>query len=422
MHRFQSPADLHAYLDALPMFGRQGSSAARFTLDGIRAVLNEMGNPERRYPSIHVAGTNGKGAVCRAAASICQKAGIRAGLFTSPHLLSVQERFVVDGETITETELLGLFQQLDKGEAYRNLTYFELTAALAFLHFANREVDLAIIETGLGGRLDATNCLEPVCSVITSIGFDHTDLLGDSMAAIAGEKAGIIKQGRPVVVGELEPEAMEVIRDRAEAEGSELLHWHMTPARAMLEKEGLSGVDLINSCLAVLALYHTPFAHQVTPDTIRQGLFHSAAAFQNRTTFTALLHERPWYFDAAHNAPALAVLINRMENIAPAENWTMVLHIMKDKLNPDVVKQLKKLGKVLLWEAGSPRAATLKELQKELPGAQPFPAEFAERRAWLESHKSELVIFGGSFYFYSTVMQWMGAVAEQDTLLPHIRL
>jgi dihydrofolate synthase/folylpolyglutamate synthase len=170
-------------------------------LDNIHALLKHLGNPERKYPTIHVAGTNGKGSVCSMLAACFQADGKKVGLFTSPHLVDYRERIRVSGEMISESALLEIAEKLWPEVLERRATFFETTTAIAFEHFAREQVDIAIIETGLGGRLDATNVLErPLATVITSIGMDHMQQLGDTLELIAGEKAGIMKPGVPAIV------------------------------------------------------------------------------------------------------------------------------------------------------------------------------------------------------------------------------
>ncbi|MDE6756974.1 MAG: bifunctional folylpolyglutamate synthase/dihydrofolate synthase, partial [Muribaculaceae bacterium] len=187
--------------NATPQFERIGAAAYKPGLDTARRLDNAFGNPHRRYPTIHVAGTNGKGSTCHTLAAILQSQGYRTGLYTSPHLRDFRERMRVDGEMISEQEVI------DFVERYRSMgldvtpSFFELTTIMAFDYFARRGVDVAVIETGLGGRLDTTNIITPALSIITNISLDHTAQLVDTPAQIAGEKAGIIKRGIPAVIG-----------------------------------------------------------------------------------------------------------------------------------------------------------------------------------------------------------------------------
>jgi dihydrofolate synthase / folylpolyglutamate synthase len=186
----------------LPMFHREGKTAYKANLDNIVQLASTLGNPENKFKSIHVAGTNGKGSVCHMLASILQHEGYKTGLYTSPHLLDFRERIRVNGEVVPEEFVVNFIEQNIHLIDDINPSFFEMTTAMAFNYFANSEIDIAVVETGLGGRLDATNIITPLISVITNISFDHTDILGNTLEAIAGEKAGIIKKGVPVVIGE----------------------------------------------------------------------------------------------------------------------------------------------------------------------------------------------------------------------------
>ena len=173
-----------------------------FSLDAIRILCEKLGNPQNSYPIIHVAGTKGKGSVCTMLASALQNAGLKTGLYTSPHLIRFNERIQVNGRMITDEEIIALLNHMEKPiESMEEVSSFDVMTAMAFEYFKEQKVDAAIIETGLGGRLDSTNIVSPVLSIITSISKDHTDFLGDTIEKIAAEKAGIIKPNIPVICG-----------------------------------------------------------------------------------------------------------------------------------------------------------------------------------------------------------------------------
>lgn len=202
---------------SLPVFQDVGGSAYKAGLDRIVALEEASGVPHRRFRSVHVAGTNGKGSVSHLIASALSAAGYRTGLFTSPHLKDFRERMRVDGETISEREVVEYVERNRETIGRVQPSFFEITTAMAFDHFARREVDVAVVEVGMGGRLDSTNVIRPLLSVITNIGYDHTQFLGDTLGRIAGEKAGIIKEDTPVVVGESQVETKLVFIERAKA-------------------------------------------------------------------------------------------------------------------------------------------------------------------------------------------------------------
>ena len=200
---------------AYPMYHKIGSAAYKEGLENIEALLDIVGNPQRELRCVHVAGTNGKGSVSSLLSSYFQELGYKTGLFTSPHLVDFRERIRINGQMIPEKEVLDFFAQYQDKFQHLEPSFFEITTALAFHYFARQKVDFAVIEVGLGGRLDSTNVITPLLSVITNISLEHTQLLGDTVAKIAYEKAGIIKDKVPVVIGEYDPESFPVFEDVA---------------------------------------------------------------------------------------------------------------------------------------------------------------------------------------------------------------
>lgn len=264
----------HPVLDQLSQHG------VRLGLDNIRAFLTFLGEPHRAYPVVHVAGTNGKGSVCTFVTSVLVKAGYRVGTTLSPHLQAVNERIQVDGKPIDDARLSEVIEQLDRARTdwahsvqFEGvpLTYFEFMTAAAFLHFAAVPVDVAVVEVGMGGRLDATNVVRPLVTAITQIGLDHTADLGDDVATIAGEKAGIFKTGVPAVVGPVPAEALATIERRAEwmraplwKPGRDLLRehrgdtWNFATPGGTLSKAtlGLRGEHQGSNALVALGILH----------------------------------------------------------------------------------------------------------------------------------------------------------------------
>ena len=201
----------------LPMYHRIGAAAYKADLQPTLNLMDALGHPERKFRSIHVAGTNGKGSVSHMLASILQEAGYKVGLYTSPHLVDFRERIRINGEMIPQQEVVDFVATHYPLLTTHSLSFFEMTVGLAFDYFARQQVDIAVIEVGMGGRLDSTNVITPLLSVITNIGLDHTQFLGDTLEKIAREKAGIIKEGVPVVIGETQSETWPVFKAVAEA-------------------------------------------------------------------------------------------------------------------------------------------------------------------------------------------------------------
>ncbi len=230
----------------MPSFQNVGGSAYKPGLDRIEAFCELLGNPHKSYPVIHVAGTNGKGSTSHMLASVLQSAGYRVGLFTSPHLRDFRERMRVCGEMISEDEVVDFVARQREAMEGLNLSFFEMTAAMAFDFFRSEAVDVAVIETGLGGRLDATNIVDPQLSIITNIGIDHTQYLGNTLPEIAFEKAGIIKKYRPVVVGERVSEYESVMADRAAIMKSDL--YFATDRYCVVSQCNMSDFQVVDLC------------------------------------------------------------------------------------------------------------------------------------------------------------------------------
>jgi len=216
------PKILEHIYQSYPMYHRIGSSAYKEGLENIEQLAAMAGNPEKKIKTIHIAGTNGKGSVAHLLASYFQELGLKTGLFTSPHLIDYRERIKINGKNISEEKVIAFFAKYQEKMAEISPSFFEMTTILAFDTFANEEVDIAIIETGLGGRLDATNILSPTLSVITNISLEHTKMLGNTLSEIAYEKAGIIKENTPVVIGEFHPETFPIFEKTANQKNASL--------------------------------------------------------------------------------------------------------------------------------------------------------------------------------------------------------
>ncbi len=295
------PATLQQALEQL--YGQE-RRRDRLGLDGTRALLAALGNPERRFRAIHVAGTNGKGSVCAMIERVLREGGVRTGLFTSPHLVDFRERFRVSGRWPDEEWLFGALHRIESLPEGKDRTFFEVATALGFLDFAARGVEWAVVEVGLGGRLDTTNVLEPELCVITPIGLDHTEILGGTIEEIAREKAGIVKPGVTVVIGAgMDPRAREVIAAAARERRAPLVEAESVAAPATPALAGthqLANARTARAAIAVLA----GFGLAVPPDDVAKGL--AAARWPGR--FEAASGEPRLWWDGAHNPPGLAAL------------------------------------------------------------------------------------------------------------------
>lgn len=208
--------------NSLPMYHRIGKAAYKADITNTVELMAHLGNPERKFRSIHVAGTNGKGSVSHLLCSVLMQAGYKVGLYTSPHLVDFRERIRINGQMIPQEEVTRFVEQHRQFMEGLQLSFFEMTVGLAFDYFAQQQVDVVVVEVGMGGRLDSTNVIVPDLSIITNIGFDHTQFLGDTLPKIAAEKAGIIKSGIPVVIGETHPETRPVFQSRANELGADI--------------------------------------------------------------------------------------------------------------------------------------------------------------------------------------------------------
>lgn len=367
-------------------------------LGRVRLLLSALGDPQDRFPSIHVAGTNGKGSTAAMAASILQAAGLRVGLYTSPHLCDFSERIRIDGRPIGEADVARHYLYIKRvwaslgkaGVEEGDPTFFELTTAMAFRHFAERRVDAAVIETGLGGRLDATNVLRPIVTVLTTISRDHEAHLGGSISAIAREKAGIIKLGVPVVVGSLVSEAEAVVGQAARERGAKVVRLgeefraesvRLTAAGGTFDwtREGacfaglsipLAGAHQVrNAAVAAAAATEAARASggafDVGEQAVREGL--RRVSWPGR--FEVLSSAPTVILDGAHNPEGMCALIDALSLLPPSERRTLVFGALADK---NAGRMLASAGpafdRIVLVKPDSERAADPRELADLVPG------------------------------------------------------
>lgn len=324
-------------------------------LERIRYILDNIDNPQRKYYTIHIAGTNGKGSVASLLASILQESGYKVGLYTSPHIFSFNERIKLNGLEINDTELEPLVAKLLDIGGKVNATFFEITTAIAFEYFAQKGVDIAVIETGLGGRFDATNVISPLFSVITKIDLDHTEHLGNTLESIAFEKAGIAKQNRPLIVGKnpkeiyytlvkllhsktdillaeflAKPSQTEYIDSR----GGKLMQFNIvSPRRNYLQLTtpllGSYQVDNVSTALTAIETIAIPLG--IEDEDIYKGIrnVRQNTGFHGRLEI--IRYEPPIIVDVAHNPNAVATTFSELSHIFPSLKWNIIFAAMKDK-------------------------------------------------------------------------------------------
>ncbi len=415
------------YHECLAYLDRLGNEVLtmKFGLDAIRRLLSELGDPHLVHPSVLVAGTNAKGSVARFLGGILSAAGLRTGLYTSPHLIDVQERIAVDGSPIPADRFAAVFSEVVAAIAGMDLefhpTYFETLTATAFLEFAQSRVEVAVLEIGMGGRLDSTNVVDPRVSVITPIGLDHQHVLGDTIAKIAAEKAGIIHRGRPVVMAGQDPVAAKVVRERArelgcqvtEVDRSELVSspdedgCHRIQYRGVQARLRVAGAHQAeNAALAVLAAESLRLQGFPLPvEAIVAGLEGTPPYAAARKVATA----PDLFIDGGHNPDAARSLARFLyRHTRPPR--ALVLGMMRDKQIGEFLTILRPcFDAIYLTRVDSPRAASLQELAGWEPSGIPCASPLeAVRRA---RSGGNTVVVTGSFYLAGEVAR---AFTRQD--------
>lgn len=410
-----APMSYLASLDRLYGLQKHGIKPG---LGTIREILDRLGRPQDAYPVLHIGGTNGKGSTAAMAAAVLQAAGHRVGLYTSPHLVDFRERIRVDGVAIGEETVAALTETVGRvADGGPEPTFFEFTTAMAFQHFAERRVEVAVIEVGMGGRFDATNVVTPLVSVVTNVALDHQEFLGHDVASIAAEKAGIIKRGVPVVVGRLVPEAGEVLRAAARAAGSPLFAWGQDFATSGDTLTGfdyrglrrawpgltcpLAGAHQLENAACALAALEAASERLDLPDAaVLTGL--PQTAWEGRLE---VADRKPLLLlDGAHNpaaGEALAAYLTAWRRAHPDGRVVLVLGMMRDKDCRAFLGLLRPLAdRLILTEAQIARAAPVGELAACLQGEgpppelEPLPANAVARARQLASPQDLICVTG----------------------------
>jgi dihydrofolate synthase / folylpolyglutamate synthase len=404
---------------------------AEFNLDRIFALMAELGNPQEKYPIIHVAGTKGKGSVAALCASALKAAGYKTGLYTSPHLWDYVERIQINGEPISHEQLIELVEEVKLAVAkIPKLTTFEITTAIGLLAFAKNDVNAAVIEVGLGGRLDATNIVTPRVSVITSLSYDHMAVLGNTLAEIAGEKAGIIKEGVPVVSAPQAEEAFEVLERVAKEKNcpfiligkdvkferltssldgqslrlSSFRFPSSTPHHSLELTIPLLGAHQIeNAAIAYTALKTSGIA--ISDEAIQQGF--AQAKWPAR--FEVLRREPPVVIDSAHNRDSARRLRETLDEYFPEIPVILIFCALEDKDITGMLEELKpRLECVVATRADHPRAPSAEWIAEQvtkvgIPVEAVAPVSNALERALELARNQKLVLAAGSVAFAGEV-------------------
>ena len=422
-----------AYLyDNLPMYQRIGAAAYKENLDNTIALMEHLKHPEKKFKSIHIAGTNGKGSVAHNLASIYQEAGFKTGLYTSPHLVDFRERIRINGEKITKKFVSDFVKKNRPFLDEVRPSFFEMTVAMAFSYFAHQKVDIAIIEVGMGGRLDSTNVITPQLSIITNIGYDHTQFLGNTLKDIAREKAGIIKENVPVVIGEIQPETAEVFIQIAKEKNAPIIFadevLQTKKYKLMLKEDGFWLTFKVKTNDNVSRKYVTPLAgdYQInnfktiftacdvigkttlSDNDIRNGIENCVA----NTDFMGrwqVLQQRPLCIvDVAHNLSGMQYVAEQLVQI-PHENLYFVLGMVSDKDITQILSLLPKHATYFFCKPDIPRGLDAEELQIKaeelgLNGKVYSSVKRAYTAAKRTARKNDLVFISGSTFTVAEVM------------------
>ena len=423
---------LEFLFQSLPAFETQGATGYKPGLERISAFCRHIGNPQRNFFTIHVAGTNGKGSVAHIIASVLQQAGYRTGLFTSPHLVDFRERIRVDGEMIPKQKVVNFVDKHHDKMVELELSFFEMTAAMAFDYFAQSDVEVAVIETGLGGRLDATNIIVPILSIVTNIGLEHTALLGDTLQKIAAEKAGIIKKSIPVIVGEADNRYNEVFEQVAAANKSRVIY---AEKAFLCEEQHPEGerqrfrlrrtrddqafeveLDLQGDYQRrniVTASAAVDFLHEETPLTISrraylEGMKNAAANTSLMGRWQKLAEAPLTICDTGHNAHGIAWVARQLRE-TPHRELYCIIGFVRDKDLAHILPLLPHDAHYIFTQARSERALPAADLTAKaaiygLHGEAVEQVADALVRARELASAEDMIFIGGSTYVVAEVL------------------
>lgn len=419
----------------LPMFHRIGSAAYKADLDNTLALCKRLGNPETKFKSIHIAGTNGKGSTSHLLASILQAAGLKTGLYTSPHLKDFRERIKINGEPIPQQAVMNFVNEHKTYFEELSPSFFEMTVGLAFQYFANEKVDIAVIEVGLGGRLDSTNVVMPELSIITNISFDHVSLLGDTLEKIATEKAGIIKPGIPVVIGESQGITAPVFIEKAKQQQAPLVfadqvyaaqgaqqkeegnHLYLfmdverdgTLIYKNLQSELLGLYQLKNIPTVLAAIEQLNKKGYTLPENIVRNGIKQVVSTTGLLGRWQVLAQRPLIIaDTGHNEAGIKEVLAQL-NLTPHEQLHLVIGMVNDKDISTVLELLPKEAVYYFCKANIPRGLPADELQKAaaakgLKGTVHESVAEALTAAKNKATISDLILIGGSTFTVAEVL------------------
>ena len=390
----------------LASFQRVGQSAYNEDLGNINAICSLLNHPQNNFKSIHVAGTNGKGSTSHLIASVLQEQGYKVGLYTSPHLKDFRERIKVNGEMISQKEVVDFVNTHKEDFTEIGLSFFEMSTALAFAYFSDQKVDVAVIEVGLGGRLDATNIINPELSVITNVAFDHKHLLGDTIALIAKEKAGIIKEGVPVVLGATSEEVRYVVAQTAVQKGSKFI----LSSKNTCYESGLLGVfqqqNTNTVCEAIDQL--RLLGWDVSEASLKRGLLFVVENTSLRGRWEQISSSPMVICDTGHNPHAMRSIVKQLNKMSYNKLW-MVIGMVGDKDVSAILELLPKDANYIFCQPHIPRALSVHDLfnkaaQYSLKGQKiqnPLDALVEARK---QAKQNDLIFVGGSTFVVAEIL------------------
>jgi dihydrofolate synthase/folylpolyglutamate synthase len=404
----------------LPMYHRIGAAAYKADIQPTIDMMAALGNPEKKFRSIHVAGTNGKGSVSHFLASILQEAGYKVGLYTSPHLVDFRERIRINGEMIPKDEVVQFITHHSSLITEKHLSFFEMTVGLAFDYFAREKVDIAVVEVGMGGRLDSTNVITPLLSIITNIGLDHTQFLGDTLEKIAAEKAGIIKEGIPVVVGETQPETAPVFLRVAGERHAPITfadqHYVVDDiTRYTEELTGEYQKKNIATVLEAVEVLRKTTDLALSPVTVRHGIAHVVTNTHLHGRWQTIGTAPLTICETAHNEPGIRAMLPKL-----AANAFKKIHLVYGCVNDKDFRhilqllnsQLSTLNSQLIWyfsQPSVPRGLPVADLQKTaaemgIKGDAYPNVRDAIAAARAAANKDDLVLVTGSIFLVADAL------------------
>ena len=393
----------------LPMYQRQGRSAFKKDLTNIRKFCDHLGDPQQDFKSIHVGGTNGKGSTSTMIAHVLKENGYSTGLYTSPHLIDYRERVQVNFEMVSEEFVIDFIQAHRNFLEAHQLSFFEMSVGMAFAYFSAQKVDIAVVEVGLGGRLDSTNIIQPEISVITNIGYDHTDMLGDTLAQIAYEKAGIIKPGTPVIVGEKHPETHPVFVKASKKMDAPLYYTDVLSDEVSGSTQLVPRYQQKNIATAIKALSILTDTGAYRLEDPKRSIFDLIRKKGVYGKFMQLSSKPLIILDAAHNKPALEALSYEVKKLT-FNRLFIVFGSVKGKDVHDLLQLLPKTAQYYFCRSSVPRAmpvGDLEEVAQSLGLSYEYfdgPAE-AYHKAESELSDDDLLLVTGSTFLIADLLR-----------------